>query len=58
MKFLQRLVAQLVVADGGNDQRGGFGRRVLFAIDDEVVEVGECGLRLRGAGLRIVLAAE
>ena len=49
---------QLVVADGGNDQRRGLGRRVLFAIDDEAIDIGERRLRLRGAGLRIVVAAK
>ena len=57
-KILQRLVSQFVVADSGDDQRRGLGRRILFAIDDEAVDIGERRLRLRGAGLRIVLAAE
>ena len=57
-EILQRLVPQLVVADGGNDQRRGLGRRVLFAIDDEAIDIGERGLRLRGARLRIVVAAK
>ena len=57
-EILQRLMPQLVVADGGNDQCRGLSRRVLFAIDDEAVDIGERGLRLRGAGLRIVLAAK
>ena len=57
-KLLQRLVPQLVVADGGNDQRRGLGRGVLFAIDDEAIDVGERGLCLRGARLWIVLSSE
>ena len=57
-KILQRLVSQLVAADGGNDQRRGLGRSVLFAVDDDAAEIGECGTRLRGARLRIVLSSE
>ena len=57
-KILQRLVPQLVVADGGNDERRGCGRRVLFAIDDEAIDIGKRWLCLRGAGLRIVFAAK
>ena len=57
-KILQRLVPQLVVADGGNDQRRSLGRGVLFAIDDEAIAIGECRLCLRGARLRIVLSSE
>ena len=57
-EILQRLMAELVIADGGDDQRCGFGRRVLFAIDDEVIEIGKRWLRLRGAGLWIVVAAK
>ena len=57
-EILQCLVPQLVVADGRDDERGGLGRRVLFAIDDEAVDIGECGLRLRGARFRIVLSSE
>ena len=57
-EILQRLVPQLVVADGGNDERGGsvavFSLRLMMRRSD----VGECGLRLRGAGLRIVFAAK
>ena len=55
---LERLVSQLVGADGGNDQRRGLGRRVHFAINDEAIDIGECGLRLRSARLRIVLSSE
>ena len=57
-KILQRLMAELVIADGGNDQRRGLGRRVLFAIDDEAVDIGKRWLRLRSSGLRIVVAAK
>ena len=57
-KILQCLVAEPVVADGGNDQRRGFGRRILFAVDDEAIDIGERWLRLRGAGLRIVVATK
>ena len=57
-EILQRLVPQLVVADGGNDQRRGLGRRVLFAIDDEAIDIGKRWLCLRGARLRIVVAAK
>ena len=32
-KILERLMPKLVVADRGNDERGGLRRRVLFAID-------------------------
>ena len=57
-EILQRLVPQLVGADGRDDERGGFGCRVLFAVDDDAVRIGECRARLRGAGLRIVFAAK
>ena len=45
-KNLQRLAPQLVVADGGNDQCCGCCRRVLFAIDNEAVDIGERWVRL------------
>ena len=57
-EILQRLVPQFVGADGRDDERGGCGCRVLFAIDDDAVGIGERRARLRGAGLWIVLAAE
>ena len=57
-KILQRLVSQLVAADGGNDQRGRIGRGVLFAVDDNAIGIGECRVSLRGAGLWIVLFSE
>ena len=37
---------------------GGCRCRVLFAVDDDAARIGERGTRLRGAGLRIVFAAE
>ena len=40
-EVLQRLVPQLVVADGRDDERRGLGRRVLLAIDDDARDVGE-----------------
>ena len=57
-KILQRLVSQFVAADGGDDQRRGLGRRVLFAIDDEAIDIGKRRLCLRSAGFRIVFAAK
>src|SRR5271166_5541878 len=38
-EILQRLVPQLIVADGRDDECGGLGRRILFAIDDEAVDI-------------------
>ncbi len=40
-EFLKRLVPQLVIADCRNDERGGFGRRVLPDIDNGMRGVGE-----------------
>ncbi len=57
-KVLQRLVPQLVATHRGNDEGGGLGRGVFFAVDDEARDVSEGGMRLRGAGLRIVVAAK
>jgi len=51
-------VPQLVAADCRDDECRGCGRRVLFAIDDEAIDIGKRWLRLRGAGLWIVVAAK
>ena len=51
-------MTQLVGADGRDDERGGFGCRVLFAIDNDAARIGEGRARLRGSGLWIVLPAE
>lgn len=40
-EVLQRLVAELVVADRRDDERGSFGRGVLLAVDNEAPGVGE-----------------
>ena len=48
-EFLQRLVPQLVVADGRDDEAGDAGRDVLLAVHDDARDVGECGPRLRRA---------
>ena len=53
---LQRLVTQLVVADGRNDQVGDARRGVLFAVDDDARDVGERRVRLRCAAA--ILCAE
>ena len=55
---LQRLVTQLVVADGRNDERGDVRRGVLLAVDDDARDVGECRVRLRCARFRIIFAPE
>ena len=49
---------QFVGAYGRDDERGGFGCRVLFAIDNDAARIGESRARLRGSGLRIVLPTE
>jgi hypothetical protein len=57
-EVLQRRVPQLIGADSRNDERGGCRCRVLFAVDDDAVGVRKRRARLRGAGLRIIVAAE
>ena len=57
-ELLQRLMPQFVVADRRNNQVGEVCCRVLLAIDDDARHVGELRTRLRGAGLRIVVATE
>ena len=55
---LQRLVAQLVVSDRGDDELGRVGRRVAFAVDDDARGVRPRWRRLRRPRLRIVLATK
>ena len=57
-KSLKRLVPQLVIAYRRNDERGGFGRRILPDIDDRVSGVGERRFGLRGAGFGVPFPAE
>ena len=45
-ELLQRLVTQLVVADGRNDEAGDARRHVLFAVDDDARDIGELRMRL------------
>ena len=62
-ELLQRLVTQLVVADGRDDEAGDARRDVLLAVDDDARDVGECRTRLRCTALdprsgRVVRADE
>ena len=55
---LKCLVAELVIADGRNDQCGGVGGRVVPDVDDRVRGVGEVACGLRRAGFRVRFPAE
>ena len=57
-KPLQRLVPELVVADGWNDEPSCLRRCVLLAVNDDVRDVGSSWRGLRRACLRVVVAAE
>jgi hypothetical protein len=48
---LHGLVPELVVADGWNDERGGFSSGVLLAIHNDVRDISPCRLGLRRACL-------
>ena len=58
MKFCSVSCRSLLLPTAGMMSAGGCGCRVLFAVDDDAVGIGESRARLRGAGLRIVFAAE
>ena len=57
-KSLKCLVSQFVIAYRRNDERSGFGRRILPDIDDRVSGVGERRLGLRGAGFGVPFPTE
>jgi hypothetical protein len=51
-------VAQLIIPDRGDDERSGFGRRILPDIDDGMGGVCESCFGLRGAGFGAPFPAE
>jgi len=55
---LQRLVAQLVIADGRYDERGRLGRGILSEVDGGARGIGESRRRLGGSGLGVLFPSE
>jgi hypothetical protein len=58
LETLQRLMAQLVVANGWDDQRSGISRRVLLAVNDDARRVCPRWRRLRRPRLRVVITTK